>query len=173
MSKDHSNKRQLELQPEKTKKKKTQVSRTKPDFEYLSFSAGCDVVFRWVEMWVCCEPWVLSMCCVRQAQKRPLYIRIVHLRITETILIPLVGLSYAGIAEILPSLPRVPTAGLYSQTGTCCEEDLPVSQTQQRQQTGTAYCSLKVQLISPHLKLHKQAFWEDANNFALLYKNEY
>lgn len=38
VSKDHSNKRQLAAPV-----CKKQVSRTKPDFEYLSFSAGCDV----------------------------------------------------------------------------------------------------------------------------------
>lgn len=43
-----------------------------------------------------------------------------------------VFLFFCCLEENLHIPTRGPTAGLYRQTGTCCEEDPPVSQTQQR-----------------------------------------
>lgn len=69
VSKDHSNKRQLELQPAKT--------RTKPDFEYLSFSA---VMYpHWVEMWSCCKGWVLPEFCITPPYKNTYRVSELHI----------------------------------------------------------------------------------------------
>lgn len=59
----------------------------------------------------------------QQAKKRPLSNRIVHLRITDTILIPLAGLAHAdcifffpsSLEESFPSLLWVTTVGLFKQ----------------------------------------------------------
>ncbi len=83
----------------------------------------------WVEKWLCCEPWVLPVCYISCPHKNAHCISgLLHLRITDTVLIALVRLSYGG--WVLFSPLRGPIAGSYRRTCACCEEDLLVSQTQ-------------------------------------------
>lgn len=56
LSEDHSNNRQLELQPAKNKyQEQSQILSTC----HFQLAVMC---LRWVEMWLCCEPWVLPVC---------------------------------------------------------------------------------------------------------------
>lgn len=65
VSKDHSNKRQLELQPAKnTYQEQSQILST------CHFQLGV-MCLCWVEMWLCCEPWVLPVCYISGPHKTP------------------------------------------------------------------------------------------------------